>query len=149
MNCGLAMSAELVSFVLSHFLRQGRPQERYRDTKTGKFIARPNMFRASVGVKQIPINSYPDDRHYYNVMIQAWSTNPDDLDTEQLEKLFFIELEKFIGYDEVDFWFPTELDIEDPSEVSVTEDDLFKLPLTWEFFAEEKERTVYSRWGWL
>lgn len=116
---------DAVDIILSHFFVRGNPQSRWRDSKTGRFVKTPEMFRYTLGISHIPYG-----QKYYGFTLTVWSLK--DFNPRTFNVMFIDLIEKMIGYPYVEWWFKFKIGYE----VVVAEFDE-KLTETWEFYVND------------
>lgn len=116
-----------LNFILSHFFKKGKPQSRWRDLKTGRFIKRPEMFRYTLGVSHIPYG-----KKYYSYTYTVFSMM--NFDVQQLTTRFIKLMEDSIGYDYEDWWFDFKIGYQ---KIIVKVETELNLIDTWEFYINE------------
>lgn len=127
---------------LLRFFIRGFLIERWYDFEIHRFIKPPQRWRISIGLKAIPIH-----KNYYGFLLQAWSHDVDFLqdliDSDKFENFFVKQLEDFLGYPEIDWWFEPFFGIEDP-EVGEWSDEVME---KWQFRAELRGLVVFFNEG--
>jgi len=114
---------ESFNIILSHFFIRGKPQTRWRDRKTGRFV-KGRMFRYALGVSHIPYG-----KKYYSFTLIVFSIH--DFNIHKLDEMFIEQMEDVLGYDYKDWWFPFKVGYQ---KISVKPDEA--LMETWEFYVE-------------
>ena len=114
----------ILNIILSHFFKKGKPQSRWRDRKTGRFVKAP-MFRYTLGVSHIPYG-----KKYYSFTLTVFSMK--EFYIPRLDEMFFELMEDSLGYDYTDWWFPFKIGYQ---KISVEPDE--DLMETWEFYVEK------------
>ena len=76
----------------------------WRDLKTGRFIAKPNVFRLSTTINFVVHGTY------FGAIIQTWHYGYPDDDTIKDQEVDLIrKVERFVGAPQEEWWFPVRI----------------------------------------
>jgi len=127
---------KVLAIIISHFFVRGKPQTRYRDKTTGRFVSGV-MYRTAFGIKQMPVN-----HKYYGVTFYVWTREPlDAAEINNMYSVFCTNLANYLGYSSAEWWF------------SIFEQTNFEMNMeprvidTWRFKVDKRGVTLYVRDG--